>query len=71
MPGPVSRIILVYNGDSGLGAMLLDVLRKAVGREDCALCEITYSPIGKRAPWTSREGRLGIPVEGDRSVCWS
>jgi hypothetical protein len=60
---PVNRIILVYNGDSGLGAMLLDVVKKAVGREDCALCEITYSPIGKRQAWAACEARLGIPVE--------
>jgi len=63
MSGPVNRIILVYNGDSGLGAMLLDVLKKATGREDCALCEITYSPVGKRGAWKACERRLGIAVE--------
>jgi hypothetical protein len=63
MPGPVERIILVYNGDSGLGALLLDVVKKAAGREDCALCEITYSPVGKRRAWTACQARLGMPVE--------
>jgi hypothetical protein len=63
MPGPIDRIILVYNGDSGLGAMLLDVLKKAAGRDDCALCAITYSPVGKRRAWTACASRLGIPVE--------
>jgi hypothetical protein len=57
------RIILVYNGDRGLGALLLDVVKKAVGREDCPLCEITYSPVGKRRAWAACEARLGIPVE--------
>jgi hypothetical protein len=50
-PAPASRpdrLILVYDGDSGLGAMLLDVVKKAVGREECALCEITHGPLGKR-----------------------
>jgi hypothetical protein len=57
------RIILVYNADSGLSAMLFDALKKAVGREDCALCEITYSPVGKRRAWAACEARLGVPVE--------
>jgi hypothetical protein len=57
------RIYLVYAADSGLRALLLDVLKKAVGREDCALCEITYSPVGKRGAWAACEARLGIPVE--------
>jgi hypothetical protein len=60
---PVNRIILAYNGDSGLAAMLLDVVKKAAGREDCALCEITYSPVGKRREWVACERRLGIAVE--------
>jgi hypothetical protein len=58
-----SKIILVYNGDSGLRAILLDVLKKATGREDCSLCEITYSPIGKRREWAACERRLGVKVE--------
>jgi hypothetical protein len=60
---PVNRVILVYNGDSGLAAMLLDAVKKAAGREDCALCEITYSPIGKRREWAACERRLGVAVE--------
>jgi hypothetical protein len=56
------RLILVYAGDSGLRAMLLDVLKKAVGREDCALCEITYGPLGKRSAWAACERRLGLRV---------
>lgn len=63
MAAPPDRIILVYNADSGLGALLLDVVKKAVGREDCSLCEITYSAVGKRAAWSACERRLGIPVE--------
>lgn len=62
-PPRPDRLILVYDGDSGLGAMLLDVVKKAVGREDCALCEITYGPLGKRREWTACAARLGIAVE--------
>jgi hypothetical protein len=56
-------LLLVYDGDSGLRAMLLDVVRKAAGREDCPLCEITYGPLGKRRPWKACEARLGLLVE--------
>lgn len=61
--GTPDRVILVYGGDSGLGAMLLDVLKKAVGREECALCEITYGPLGKRRAWRDCEARLGMVVD--------
>jgi len=57
------RLILVYDGDSGLRAMLVDVLKKLVGREECALCEITYSATGKRGAWTACEKRLGLIVD--------
>ncbi|NUP11859.1 MAG: hypothetical protein HOW73_37915 [Polyangiaceae bacterium] len=60
-PSP-DRVILVYDGDSGIQAMLLDVVKKAVGREDCALCEITYSPLGKRSGWSRCAAGLGVPV---------
>jgi hypothetical protein len=56
------RVILVYDGDSGLRAMLLDVVKKAVGHEECALCEITYSAVGKRGAWKRCEQRLGVEV---------
>jgi hypothetical protein len=55
-------LLLVYDADGGLRAKLLDAVKKAVGREECALCEITYSPVGKRRAWASCEARLGVPV---------
>ena len=63
MPERPDTVILVYDGDSGLRAIALDVLKKAVGREDCALCEITNSPIGKRRAWAACEKRLGLVVQ--------
>jgi hypothetical protein len=57
------RLIFAYDADSGLRAMLVDVLKKAVGREDCPLCEITYGSLGKRRQWTECEARIGMAVE--------
>ena len=44
------------------GAVVLDVLKKAAGREDCALCELTYSPTGKRPARKACEARLGVAI---------
>jgi hypothetical protein len=63
VPERPDRLILVYDGDSGVRAMLMDVLKKTVGREDCALCEITYGPLGKRRDWRACEQRLGVVVD--------
>ena len=54
------RIILVYDADSGFGAMLVDAVKKALGKEDCALCEITHGPLGKREAWRRCESELGV-----------
>ncbi len=59
----LDRLILVYDGDRGIGAALLDAVKKAVGREDCALCEITHGPLGKRRAWRACEARLGVAVD--------
>jgi hypothetical protein len=61
--GSLDRLILVYDGDSGLRAMLLDMVKKCAGREDCALCEITYSPLGQRSSFRACKARLGVAVE--------
>jgi hypothetical protein len=58
----IESLTLVYAGDSGIRAILLDVLKKAAGREDCPLCEITYSPLGKRSAWKACQARLGLEV---------
>ena len=57
------RLILVYDADSGVRAMLADVLKKLVGREECALCEITYGAAGKRRAWAACEKRLRLIVD--------
>lgn len=60
---PPDRIILVYDVDSGFGAMLLDAAKKALGKEDCALCEMTHGPFGKREAWRRCESALGVIVD--------
>ena len=57
------RIILIYDGDSGLLPMVADVVKKTFGFEECPLCEITYSPLGKKGEWKNCEAKLPYPVE--------
>lgn len=56
-------LILVYDGRSGMLAVLLDVAKKAVGTEECPLCEITYGPLGHRRTWKECAVRLSISIE--------
>ncbi len=63
MESALDRLILVYDADSGLTALLFDVVKKVVGREDCDLCEITYGPLGKRGEWRQCRARLGVIVD--------
>lgn len=58
----LDALILVYDADRGVLAALVDVVKKAVGREECALCEITHGPLGKRGAWRACEARLGPEI---------
>lgn len=62
MPSHPQSLILVFDADSGIRALILDVLKKAIGRDECGLCEITYGPLGKRGAWKACEARLGLTV---------
>jgi len=63
MPNRFTRLTLVFDADSGLLNLCRDAFKKAVGREECALCEITYGPLGRRRAWAACAARLGVAVE--------
>ncbi len=46
-------LIIVYNADEGLGAMLFDAVHKLVRPDTypCDLCAITYGPMAMRGAW--------------------
>lgn len=46
-------LIFVYNADSGLLNAARDLLHKTVSPQtyDCALCAVTYGPLGMRREW--------------------
>lgn len=59
----IDRVILVFDADSGVLATLVDVVKKLSGREDCSLCELTYSALGPRPTWRACVARLPVVVE--------
>lgn len=61
--GYPDRIILVYDGASGARAMVLDAVKKALGREDCARCAITHGALAKREAWRQCEARMGLKFD--------
>lgn len=46
-------LVIVYNADEGLGAMLFDAVHKLVHPDTypCDLCAITYGPVSMRGAW--------------------
>ena len=46
-------LVIVYNADEGLGAMLFDAVHKLVRPDTypCDLCAITYGPVSMRGAW--------------------
>ena len=57
------QVILIYNGDSGLMEALAHAAKKLRGIEECDLCEITYSAMGKRSSWTECARNIPVPIE--------
>jgi hypothetical protein len=59
----VQRVFIVYNADSDLWSLLVDVARKLAGRDECALCTLTHGSTGERSAWKACKQSLGVPVE--------
>ena len=59
-----SRLIFVYNADSGLVNGLLDLWHKTVSPQTyaCNLCAVTYGPLGMKREWRDFVAGLGRPV---------
>jgi hypothetical protein len=61
----MSKLIFVYNADSGLLNSLKDWAHKIVspGTYPCNLCALTYDNLGMRRSWREFIDRLGYEVE--------
>ena len=52
------RIIGVYNADGGLKGELSYFFGHLMGTTQCSLCDITHSPVAKKAQWKHMEQQL-------------
>ena len=64
-PKAMSKLIFVYNADSGLLNAMKDWAHKIVSPETyaCSLCALTYDNLGMRRPWREFIKELGYGVE--------
>ena len=59
----IERLYVVYNADSDWWSLLVDVVRKLAGRDECPLCTLTHGTTGVRASFRRCKESLGVPVE--------
>jgi hypothetical protein len=72
----VLGLVGVYDADGGLVGEARYVVGHLLGLADCALCDITHSPVRRKPAWDRMVARLGVPfplrhrneVAGDPAV---
>ena len=60
---PIERLYVVYNADSDWWSLVVDVVRKLAGRDECPLCTLTHGATGERAGFRQCKESLGVPVD--------
>lgn len=80
----VTELIGVYRADGGVRGELQYLIRHYLRGESCSLCDITHSPLRRKAEWDEQVDALGIPFSllhlneldpalaefvGDRAAC--
>jgi len=59
----ILRLVGVYDADGTVLGELSYVVRHAVGRAHCELCDITHGRLRERADWRAARTRLPAPIE--------
>jgi hypothetical protein len=57
------RLLGVYDADGGLVGELRYVVGHLLGTAECALCDITHSPLGRRRSWDRMVAGLAVPFD--------
>lgn len=59
-----SRLLFVYNANSGLGSALLDVAHKVLkpSTYSCSLCQLTYGTLREKETWKRFREASNIPM---------
>jgi len=61
--GRLRRLLGVYDADGGLVGELRYVIGHLLGTAECALCDITHSPLGRRRSWDQMVAGLPVPFD--------
>lgn len=57
------RYLGVYDADGGLAGELRYVVGHLLGTAECALCDITHSPVRRKPAWDRMVATLGLPFD--------
>ena len=57
----IVRLIGVYNADGGIVGEVRYVIGHLLGTAECALCDITHSPIRRKPQWDAMVKGLEVP----------
>lgn len=59
----IARFLGVYDADGGIVGELRYVVGHVVGTAECALCDITHSPVRRKRTWDAMVARLDAPFD--------
>lgn len=60
---PITRLVFVFDADSGFVGALVDSARKVLHLRGCPLCSLTHGVTGERAAWRSCKEEIGVPID--------
>jgi hypothetical protein len=59
----ITRYLGVYDSDGGIVGELRYVIGHLLGTAECALCDITHSPVRRKPAWDRMVVTLGVPFD--------
>ena len=59
----ITRYLGVYDADGGLAGELRYVVGHLLGTAECALCDITHSPVRRKRAWDAMVAELEAPFD--------
>jgi hypothetical protein len=63
MARTISRLVLVFDANSGKLSAFVDSVKKVLMVQGCSLCAITHGLAGEKDEWRSCREELGVPVD--------
>ena len=58
----IVRYSAIYNADGGIVGEVRYVIGHLLGTAECALCDITHSPVRRKPEWDRMLAVLGVPM---------